>query len=157
MIELSKKIIIFIITALCFFSIYWTHSYLFKTEQNTLIIASFGASGVLAFSEQKGTQSFIKMFTSSVIAAFLGVFFNQLDIAVILKITLAISTCILIINLFNINYPPAGAISIIPMISNSEIKALGYTFIAYPTLTGLIIIYSFSLLKNKINTTYYGK
>ncbi|WP_299676635.1 hypothetical protein [uncultured Tenacibaculum sp.] len=91
MTKLSKKIIGFIITALCFLSIYWIHSYLFETEQNTLIIASFGASGVLAFSEQKETQSFIKMFTSSVIAAFLGVFFNQLDITVILKIALAIS------------------------------------------------------------------
>ena len=77
--------------------------------------------------------------------------------SLIIKITIAISSCILIMNLLNISYPPAGAITIIPIISNSEIQDLGYWYVIYPTITGLVIIYSFSKIKNKLNTIYYGE
>lgn len=60
-------------------------------------------------------------------------------------------------NLFNSRYPPAGAIAIITLLSNNEIQNLGYSYALYPTLTGLIIIYSFSKIKTQLNTIYYGK
>lgn len=157
MARVSKNIIGFGTSLLCFLCIYWTHQLIFQHEQNTFIIASFGASGVLAFSEETSLHSPFKMFISSVLGAFLGVFVSQIDVNIAIKIALAISSCIFFMSLFKISYPPAGAISIIPIISNSEIQSLGYFYLIYPTLTGLLIIYSFSILKNKIKIIYYGK
>lgn len=157
MVGVFKNGISFFITALCFICIYYVHLFLIHGKEDTFIIASFGASGVLAFSENTTKHSFFKMFASSLIGAFLGVFSNQLEINMMLKIAMAISLCVFVMNLLKISYPPAGAISIIPMLSNIEIQNLGYLYLIYPTTTGLLIVYSFSILKNQINKMYYGK
>ncbi len=133
------------------------HQFLFKEAESTFIIAAFGASAVLVFSIKTEEYSFFKTSLSSVVAALIGVFFQQLNIEFVFKVSLTISLCILLMNLFNSKYPPAGAIAIIPLLPNDEIQSLGYLYALYPTLTGLIVIYSFSIIKTKLNTIYYGK
>ncbi len=147
----------YVLSMFCFICIYFLHQLLFKSAETTFIIAAFGASAVLVFSNETKDYSFLKISISSVIAAVIGVFFQQLDLVMVFKIALTISSCILFMNLFNSSYPPAGAIAIIPLLSNTEIQHLGYLYALYPTLTGLIIIYSFSKIKIKINTIYNGK
>ena len=155
--DILMNLINYILTIVCFICIYWVHKFLFKGTEGTIIIAAFGASAVLVFSNSTIKHAFIKVFSSAIIAAIIGVFLNQFDLGLVFKISLAISSCILIMNLIDISYPPAGAITIIPLISNSEIQNLGYLYVFYPTITGLIIIYSFSKIKDKLNTIYYGK
>ncbi len=152
-----KNSVNYFISIACFICIYLCHKFLISGNDNTLIIAAFGASAVLSFSNNQIEHSFVKIFSASIIAAVIGVFWNQIDITLIFKIILTISSCILIMNLTNISYPPAGAIAIIPLISNSHIQNLGYSYVLYPTITGLTIIYSFSKIKEKLNTIYYGK
>lgn len=147
----------YIVTIVCFICIYFLHQFLLKEAESTFIIASFGASSVLAFSIKTDESSFMKISLSSIVAAVIGVFFQQLNLDFIFKVSLTISLCILLMNFFDSRYPPAGAIAIIPLLPNNEIQSLGYFYALYPTLTGLIIIYSFSKIKKKLNTIYYGK
>lgn len=156
-----NTIINYLLSIACFACIYLFHRFLFNASQAIYIIAAFGASAVLVFSNNSIKHSPLKIFLSSVLAAFIGVFLNGFDLALIIKVILAISSCILIMNLINTSYPPAGAITLIPILSNSEIESLGYWYILYPTITGLLIIYSFSILrdilKTHLNTLNYGK
>lgn len=147
---LVNSLINWFISMICFLSIYLIHSFFITSEENTLIIAAFGASAILVFSNKVIHHSFSKIFFSSIIASIIGVFWNQTNLDLIFKIALTISTCILILNLLLLNYPPAGAIALIPLISNSEIQNLGYLYVIYPTLTGLVIIYTFSKIKSNI-------
>ena len=151
------SLINYIVTILCFICIFFLHQFLFKEAESTVVIAAFGASAVLVFSIKTEEDSFLKISLSSVVAALIGVFFQQLNLEFVFKVSLTISLCILLMNFFNSKYPPAGAIAIIPLLQNNEIQSLGYFYALYPTLTGLIIIYSFSKIKKKLNTIYYGK
>lgn len=151
------NLINYFITITCFSCIYLFHKLLIHGTENTFIIAAFGASAVLSFSKNTIKHSFLEIFLSAIIAATIGVFFSRIEITFIIKLIATLSSFILIINFLNINYPPAGAITIIPLLSNTEISKLGYLYILYPTITGLIIIYFFSKLKNKLNTLHYGK
>ncbi|WBX73173.1 HPP family protein [Tenacibaculum pacificus] len=152
-----NNIVNYLLSIACFTCIYLFHKFLFNGIETTYIIAAFGASAVLVFSNNTIKHAPIKIFLSSILAAFIGVLLNEFDFDLIIKIILAISTCVLVMNLMDISYPPAGAITLIPLLSNSEIQALGYWYILYPITTGLLIIYSFSRLKDKLNTINYGK
>lgn len=147
----------YIVTLLCFVSLFFLHQFLFIKAESTFVIAPFGASAVLVFSFKIETYSFLKISLSSVIAALIGFFFQQLNLEFVFKVSLTISSCILLMNLFNSKYPRAGAIAIIPLLPNKEIQNLGYLYALYPRLTGLIIIHSFSKIKTQLNTIYYGK
>ncbi|WP_346881237.1 HPP family protein [uncultured Algibacter sp.] len=138
----------------CFICIYLCHKFLLDGNENTLVIAAFGASAVLAFSEYISKNSFVKILLASGIGAVIGVFFSQSNLDMMFKISMAIGICILLLNLTRVHYPPVGAIVIIPLISNPEIKELGYLYAIYPTMTGITIIYIFSKIKQKINTIY---
>jgi len=151
------SLINYIVTILCFVCIFFLHQFLFKEAQSTFVIAAFGASAVLVFSIKTEEYSFFKISLSSVVAALIGVFFQQLNLELVFKVSLTISFCILLMNFFDSRYPPAGAIAIIPLLPNSEIQNLGYFYALYPTLTGLIVIYLFSKIKTQLNTIYYGK
>lgn len=145
-------------SVMCFSFLYIFHRFLHHGGNHTFIIAAFGASAVLVFSEYTSKNSFTRILLISGIAAFLGVFINLSDLGFISKILLAIGSCIFLLNLINIHYPPAGAIVLIPLIAGDEIKELGYLYIIYPTLTGITIIYSFSILKKQLKQIiYHGK
>lgn len=156
---MGKLIIIsssFLLTILCFLSIYVFHNILFPKLNNTYVIAAFGASAVLAFSDNcKSSYSFKNMFLGAVIGAASGVLFNVVNIDKSISIILAVSISVMIMNVVDIKYPPGGAIALIPVLSGSEIDSLGFYFIIYPVLTGITILYFFSklqiLINNKLN------
>ncbi len=147
----------FLVVSLCFLCVFYVHKLLFHQQELTLVIAAFGASSVLAFSEGRTVNSPVKMFASSMLGAFLGVFCSRLDTLLVVKIMLAIGLCIALMSRWSIQYPPAGAIALIPILSGPAIQELGYWFLVYPTLTGLFIIYSFSKLKHYLNSIFYGQ
>jgi len=157
-VHIINSLINCIISVGCFISIYICHRFLLNISDNILIIAAFGAAAVLCFSEQTRNTLFIEILLISGISAFLGISFVFLNIPFIYKISFAIGSCIFLLNLTSIHYPPAGAIVLIPLISDYEIQELGYTYILCPTLTGITIIYLFSRLKKQLNQfIYYGK
>lgn len=144
------SLINYLVTLLCFVCIFFLHKFLFKEADSTNIIPAFGASAVLVFSIKSKAYSFLKISLISIVAALMGVFFQQLNLELVFKVSLTISSCIFLMNLFDLTYPPAGAIAIIPLLPNTEIQNLGYFYALYPTLTGLIIIYLFSKIKKNI-------
>lgn len=149
-VRLITSVINFSISFLCFVSIFFFHKYLIEGKEGTFIIAAFGASSVIAFSSKTSRLPLYKILICSIIAAMIGVFLSHFEFNLALKISLVIGLTISLMNLIKINYPPAGAITLIPLISNTEIQDLGYLYILYPTVTGLIIIYSFSKIKDNI-------
>ena len=146
----------FLITNLCFLCIYILHEMLFPLTSDLYVIAAFGASAVLVFStSDNGGYSMKNTFFGASIGAVIGVFFNMLDLDKALSIILAISTCIFMMNLTNLKYPPGGAIALIPVLSGNEIERLGYYYLYCPVLTGITIIFLFSKLQILINTKLY--
>lgn len=150
MVTTCVHIVNYIVSILCFLCIYGVHSFLIGGAASTIIIAAFGAAAVLSFSITTVKHSFLKIILASIIAGLIGVYINQIEASFFCKLILTISSCILILNLLDISYPPAGAITMIPLLSNEEIQSLGYVYVLYPITTGLIIIYSFSILKEKL-------
>jgi len=143
----------FLITILCFSCIYVLHDILFSLANDVYVIAAFGASAILVFSTNEcGVYSVKSTFLGASIGAVTGVFFNMLEIDKALSIILVIGTCVFIMNLTNLKYPPGGAIALIPVLSGNEIQYLGYYYVFCPVLTGITIIFLFSKLQILINT-----
>ena len=138
-----------IVSILCFFSLYFIHEFIFKPFGESYIIGAFGAVIILLFAEKRNDFSVLQILTSSIITATLGVFFSRLEFSLSLKIALVIGGSIFILNSFKTNYPPAGAIALIPVLGGTAIQELGYLYVIYPTITGTIIILVFSLLHKR--------
>lgn len=152
MIKLIVILNSFLLTILCFLSIYVLHEMLFSSMSDVYVIAAFGASAILVFSTGLGNVYPMKnTFFGATIGAIIGVFFSTMDLDKVLSITLAISTCVFIMNLTNLKYPPGGAIALIPVLSGSEIQYLGYYYVFCPVLTGITIIFFFSKLQILMN------
>jgi CBS-domain-containing membrane protein len=142
----------FFITMTCFGSIYSLHKLLFDDLGNHCLIAALGAAAVLTFSRNEASDYKPKnMFLGSVLGASLGVFFNTMPIDKTLAIMLAISSCVLLMEITQLKYPPGGAMALIPILSNKVIQDLGYLFILYPVLSGISIIFFFSKVQKIIN------
>lgn len=142
----------FFITIACFGSIYFLHKVLFEDLGNQCLIAALGAAAVLAFtgSEVKGYKA-KTMFLGSALGASIGVFFNTMPMDKTLAMMLSISTCVLLMDIMQLKYPPGGAMALIPMLSNKVIQDLGYLFILYPVLSGISILFFFSKIQETIN------
>jgi len=142
----------FFITMACFSSIYFLHTFFFEDLGNDCLIAALGAAAVLTFSISEGSNYKAKnMFLGSILGAGLGVFFNVILIDKTLAIVLAISSCVLLMEITQLKYPPGGAMALIPILSNKVIQDLGYLFILYPVLSGISILFFFSKIQKTIN------
>ena len=150
------NLINYLMSIICLASIYLFHKFLIKGTDSTSIIAAFGASVVLSFSTNEIRHTFYEVFLSSTIASIIGVFVSKIEIPLVYQVLFILSSFILIINFIKVSYPPAGAIAIIPVLSGEVFKELGYLYVLYPTLTGLIIIYTLSKIKEKLNIIYHG-
>jgi len=153
---MTKLIVIlnsFLFTGISFLSIYIIHDALLPLESQVYVIAAFGAAAVLTFSiDLSISYSMKNTFFGAAIGAVIGVFFNSLDMDKVMSITLTISTCVFIMNLTNLKYPPGGAIALVPVLSGNEIEYLGYYYVCFPVLTGVTIIFLFSKIQTLINT-----
>jgi len=156
---MTKLIVIlnsFLFTWISFLSIYIIHHELFPFDNQVYVIAAFGATAILMFSTGLGDAYPMKnTFLGAVIGAIIGVFFNNLNMDKAMAIALTISTCVFIMNLTNLKFPPGGAIALIPVLSGKEIEHLGYYYVCFPVLTGVAIIFFFSKIQSLINTKLY--
>ena len=133
----------------CFYSIHICYTLWFKQKMDTPIIAAFGASAVLAFSgETNSTYPVKNIFLSSIAASLIGVFLVQYPLSKTILSTIALCICVPLMQVTNLKYPPAGAMAIIPILSdNSQVKDLGYMFAFSPVLIGVSFIYTFSKIQ----------
>lgn len=134
-----------VISSLCtigaFLTICGVHHLLLPQK---LFIGAFGASAVLAFSN-KDLQILPKhLFIGATFSALIGITAIYLIQNHIASTITAITCTILCMNLCNIHYPPGGAIAIIPSLNTSLYQELNFTYVFFPVLTGIGIIYLFT-------------
>lgn len=157
--QIASIVPIFFITISCFSTIYSFHAYCFPWAKNNCLIAAFGAAAVLAFiPEQSNPNTFKTMIGGSLIGASIGVIGAQLPVENTIGIIFTISICVSLMAHYNVKYPPGGAIALLPISSTTQIQPIECWFIIVPVLTGISIIWLFSILQtNIINQSWYLK
>ncbi len=124
----------------------------FEPNDLTLIIGSFGASAVLVFGAIKSPLAQPRnLIGGHIISGLIGVacyqsFGSTLWIASALAVSIAISAMLITKTL----HPPAGATSLIAVISGDNIHRLGYFYAFMPAGLGALILLIVALLVNNL-------
>lgn len=127
-------------------SVYFTES------DNLFLIGSFGASSVLIYGViQSPLAQPRNLIGGHLVSAFTGVSIAQLlpDI-VWLTAPLAVSLSIIAMQHTKTLHPPGGATALIAVTGSAKMKALGYLYIVFPVLTGVIILLLVALVVNNM-------
>ncbi len=120
------------------------------SQENSLMIASFGASAVLLFGAPKSPLAQPRNFVGGhVLAAFIGVaigkvFFTQPWFAA----SLAVSTAIAVMHLTRTLHPPAGATALNAIIGGTKVHQLGFAYPLFPVAVGVFILLAVALIFN---------
>ena len=120
-----------------------------------LVIASFGASAVLIFGAIKSPFAQPRNLVGGhVLSALVGVtVFKILHPVPWLAAGVAVGTAIAVMHATKTVHPPAGATSLIPVISGPKIQALGYSYALLPVAAGAMILLIVALVFNNIPHT----
>ena len=120
-----------------------------------LVIASFGASAVLIFGAIKSPFAQPRNLVGGhVLSALVGVtVFKILHPVPWLAAGVAVGTAIAVMHATKTVHPPAGATSLIPVISGAKIQAMGYFYVLMPVAAGALILLVVALLFNNIPHT----
>lgn len=120
------------------------------SQENSLMIASFGASAVLLFGAPKSPLAQPRNFVGGhILAAFIGVaickvFVTQPWFAA----SLAVSTAIAIMHLTRTLHPPAGATALNAIIGGTKVHQLGFAYPLFPVAVGVLILLAVALIFN---------
>jgi CBS-domain-containing membrane protein len=123
-------------------------------EENTFLIASFGASSVLIYGAiQSPLAQPRNLIGGHLISAFIGVtIYKLLPDIIWLTAPLAVSVSIVAMQITKTLHPPGGATALIAVIGAEKIKTLGYLYVLSPVLSGTIILFIVALIFNNITT-----
>ncbi len=121
---------------------------------NLFLIGSFGASSVLIYGAiQSPLAQPRNLIGGHVISAFLGVTIAQLLPDIIwITAPLAVASSIVVMQITKTLHPPGGATALIAVSGSAQIKALGYYFVLFPVLSGVLILFIVALLFNNITS-----
>ncbi len=130
--------------------------YVTQTD-NVLLIGSFGATGVLIYGAiQSPLAQPRNLIGGHVISALIGVTVQQMVGEVFwLAAALSVSLAIVAMQFTKTLHPPGGATALIAVIGSEKIINLGYVYIIFPVLTGVLIMLLIALVFN--NLTPYRK
>ena len=126
----------------------------FTESDNLFLIGSFGASSVLIYGViQSPLAQPRNLVGGHLVSALTGVTIAQIlpDI-VWLTAPLAVSLSIIAMQHTKTLHPPGGATALIAVTGSAKIKALGYLYVVFPVLTGVIILLLFALIVNKMTS-----
>ncbi|MGO4904353.1 HPP family protein [Flavobacterium sp. W20_MBD1_R3] len=117
------------------------------------LIGSFGASSVLVYGViQSPLAQPRNLIGGHLISAIIGVTIYK-TFPEILWITapLAVSLSIVLMQITKTLHPPGGATALIAIAGSEKIKNLGYWYVLYPVLGGVLILLSVALVFNNIS------
>lgn len=126
----------------------------FTESDNLFLIGSFGASSVLIYGViQSPLAQPRNLVGGHLVSALTGVTIAQIlpDI-VWLTAPLAVSLSIIAMQHTKTLHPPGGATSLIAVTGSAKIKALGYLYVVFPVLTGVIILLLVALIVNNMTS-----
>lgn len=118
-----------------------------------LLIGSFGASAVLLFGAPMAIFSQPRnLVFGNVISASLGItLYKFIPDMLVLASALAVSLSVATMHLTRTLHPPGGATSLIAVTGSSQFAELGYWFVVFPVLTGVLILLAIALLVNNLS------
>lgn len=122
------------------------------SQDNVLLIGSFGASSVLVYGAIQSPLSQPRnLIGGHVISALVGVSVQQLLPDLLwLSAPLAVSASIVLMQVTKTLHPPGGATALIAIIGSEKIKALGYWYVLSPVLTGVLILFLTAVIFNNM-------
>ena len=122
------------------------------SQDNVLLIGSFGASSVLVYGAIQSPLSQPRnLIGGHVISALVGVSIQQLLPDLLwLSAPLAVSASIVLMQVTKTLHPPGGATALIAIIGSEKIKALGYWYVLTPVLTGVLILFLTAVIFNNM-------
>ncbi len=128
-----------------------SQQYLAEKQDVIYLIGSFGASAVLIYGIPKSPLAQMRNFIGGhLLSAFIGVLIQQLFPETLwLSAALSVSLSIVVMQMTKTLHPPGGATALIANIGSEKIKSLGFLYILYPVLSGILILGVVALLINK--------
>ncbi|WP_449401705.1 HPP family protein [Flammeovirga agarivorans] len=112
-------------------------------QQSVLLTGAFGATAVLLFAASDSPLVKRKnMYLGHLSSAFIGVSSYSLfySISPQIAVALAVGVSIGVMVFFDIVHPPGGATAYIAVYGGQKIHALGYGYLFFPVLIGVIIL-----------------
>ncbi len=124
----------------------------FAEHDTIFLIGSFGASAVLVFGATNSPLAQPRnLVFGHFICALVGVtIYKLIPNELWLSSALAVSLSIVAMQITKSTHPPGGATALIANIGSEKIKSLGYNYVIYPVLTGVLILLLVALVVNNI-------
>lgn len=124
------------------------------SQDNVLLIGSFGASSVLIYGAiQSPLAQPRNLVGGHLISALIGVSAQKLlPETMWLAAPLAVSLSIVVMQVTKTLHPPGGATALIAVIGSEKIKALGYWYLLSPVFTGVVILLLTALIFNNMTS-----
>lgn len=122
------------------------------------LIGSFGASSVLVYGViQSPLAQPRNLVGGHLVSAIVGVTISKFFPDILwLTAPLAVSISIVLMQVTKTLHPPGGATALIAVIGSPKIKMLGYWYVLYPVLSGVLILLIVALIFNNmtLNRSY---
>ncbi|MFA9191539.1 HPP family protein [Flavobacterium sp. FZUC8N2.13] len=133
----------------------YSQSQQFLKQDIVYLIGSFGASSVLVYGIIESPFSQPRnLIGGHLISAFTGVTIHiLLPDTMYLAAPLAVSLSIVFMQITKTLHPPGGATALIAIISSNKITDLGYWYLLYPVLTGVLILLFTALIFNNVTAS----
>lgn len=124
----------------------------FGETDNIFLIGSFGASAVLVFGATNSPLAQPRnLIFGHLISAIIGVCIHKMiPDELWLSAALAVSLSIVAMQVTKTMHPPGGATALIANIGSEKIKALGFSYVLSPVLTGALILLGIAIITNNI-------
>lgn len=119
------------------------------------IIGAFGAAAVLVYGAPMAEFSQPRnLVLGNVISAFVGVAIARNIPApeeTAFASALAVSSSVLFMHLARSMHPPGGATALIAVVGGENIRALGYGYVLFPVLSGVLVLLAGALVVNNLS------
>jgi len=124
----------------------------FLQQDIVYLIGSFGASSVLVYGIVESPFSQPRnLIGGHLISAFVGVSIHLLFPGCLyVAAPLAVSLSIVAMQVTKTLHPPGGATALIAIMSSKKITDLGYWYLLYPVLSGVLILFVTALIFNNM-------
>ena len=154
LVDLKEKFWSFLGSFLGIGLIAFIQSVYLSENDNLFLIGSFGASSVLIYGViQSPLAQPRNLIGGHIVSAIIGVtVFQLLPNIVWLTASLAVSLSIIAMQYTKTQHPPGGATALIAVTGSEKIKALGYLYVIFPVLTGVIILLLIALIINNMTS-----
>lgn len=124
----------------------------FTLNDSVFLIGSFGATAVLVFGATNSPLAQPRnLIGGHFVSAVIGVAAYKLfPDELWLSSALAVSTAIVAMQITRTMHPPGGATALIASIGSEKIKLLGFKYVLFPVMSGVLLLLVIALIVNNI-------